>query len=330
MSEEHSEGQDVRRCGSCGAEVGPVAKFCGACGAGVENVVRIPAGTAVRPNQRQQLLLRPAAQVTQAPVAPSASSRGWSRFVLPVVVALLAVAIVAAALGERQARRHAAAQLHAQVAKQAETIASLQTQNATLAGRLGQLDTALHKQSAGLEPLAQRVLKSVYTVESGQELGTAWVAWKNGGTSYLITANHVVADAVASGDRSVTLKQKGASIPGTVVKTDTTNDLAVVQTTGTVGPALWQTPQPGVSPLVGDALLLVGSPYGLEGTVTQGVVSRVTYNQIQTDAAANPGNSGGPAVDRQGEVVGVLLSGGGENLNFAAPIQRACVAIRSC
>ena len=153
---------------------------------------------------------------------------------------------------------------------------------------------------APVSSLSRSGSKSVYTVESGQELGTAWVAWKVGGTSYLITANHVVADAVASGDRSVTLKQKGTTVPGTVVRTDTTNDLAVVQTTGTVGPALWQTPQPGVSPLVGDALLLVGSPYGLEGTVTQGVVSRVTYNQIQTDAAANPGNSGGPAVDRQG------------------------------
>ncbi len=76
--------------------------------------------------------------------------------------------------------------------------------------------------------------------------------------------------------------------------------------------------------------MLVGSPYGLEGTVTTGVVSRITYNEIQTDAAANPGNSGGPAVDRQGRVVGVLLSGGGENLNFTVPIKRACITIRDC
>ena len=46
-----------------------------------------------------------------------------------------------------------------------------------------------------------------------------------------------------------------------------------------------------------DQLVLVGSPYGLEGTVTTGVVSRVGYDTIQTDAAANPGNSGGPGVD---------------------------------
>jgi S1-C subfamily serine protease len=55
-----------------------------------------------------------------------------------------------------------------------------------------------------------------------------------------------------------------------------------------------------------------------------------SYDAIQTDAAANPGNSGGPAIDRQGNVVGVLLAGGGQNLNFAIPIQRACVTIRTC
>ncbi len=97
-----------------------------------------------------------------------------------------------------------------------------------------------------------------------------------------------------------------------------------------IAPPLWQQPQLSVSPVVGDQLLLLGSPYGLEGTVTTGVVSRVSYDAIQTDAAANPGNSGGPAVDRQGQVVGVLVSGGGENLNFAVPIQRACVTIRNC
>jgi len=56
----------------------------------------------------------------------------------------------------------------------------------------------------------------------------------------------------------------------------------------------------------------------------------VTKKLIQTDAAANPGNSGGPAIDRQGHVVGVLVSGGGENLNFAVRIDRVCVKLRPC
>ena len=129
---------------------------------------------------------------------------------------------------------------------------------------------------------------------------------------------------------SVSLKQNGRTASAVVVKTDTTNDLALVEAPRILAAPLWQHPQLGVSPVVGDELVLVGSPFGLEGTVTSGVVSRVTYDAIQTDAAANPGNSGGPAVNRSGEVVGVLLAGGAENLNFAVPIQRACVTVRKC
>src|SRR5678815_4254724 len=66
------------------------------------------------------------------------------------------------------------------------------------------------------------------------------------------------------------------------------------------------------------------------GTVTTGIVSRVTARAIQTDAAANPGNSGGPALDKNGHVVGVLVGGGGENINFAVPIRLACAKLRRC
>src|SRR5439155_8022139 len=117
---------------------------------------------------------------------------------------------------------------------------------------------------------------------------------------------------------------------GHVVRRDATNDLATIRVHGQIAPGLWQHPQLGIVPSPGDELVLVGSPYGLEGTVTTGIVSRVSYDAIQTDAAANPGNSGGPAIDPDGQVVGVLLAGGGEKLNFAVRIQRACVGLRSC
>jgi len=303
----------TRECPRCGAEVDATAKFCGFCAAELDR--EAPTGDADRVRE---------ATDTQP------TRRRWPAAIALVVLLALTGALLAAAVIERTERRDATGHLGAQLASQAKAIASLQAQDATLAQRLQRLDATVNRQGQGLAPLAQRVLRSVYTVESGQELGTAWVAWKTGQESYLITARHVVADAVAAGERSVTLKRKAGSLRGTVVRTDSINDLAVVETSGTVGPALWQSPQLGVLPLVGDPLLLVGSPYGLEGTVTQGVVSRVTYDQIQTDAAANPGNSGGPAVDRQGQVVGVLLEGGGENLNFAVPIQRVCVSLRSC
>jgi serine protease Do len=92
---------------------------------------------------------------------------------------------------------------------------------------------------------------------------------------------------------------------------------------------LWQKPRTRL-PQTGDELLLVGSPYGLYGTVTTGIVSRVSLRAIQTDAAANPGNSGGPALDTRGNIVGVLVAGGGENINFAIPIRLVCAKLRNC
>jgi S1-C subfamily serine protease len=254
------------------------------------------------------------------------------------LIAMLAFFLVAAALGvafwqvhsERTARQDAVAKLQSRLDNDQQSLNLAQAQNATLSKRLHGVEGKVAQSRASVGPLAQRILHSVYTVESGQELGTAWVAFKSGGNTYLVTANHVVSDAVSAGDSSVTLHQKSSTYSGTVVHTDSVNDLALIQTDARLGPPLWQHPQLGVAPVVGDQLVLVGSPYGLEGTVTEGVVSRTTYDEIQTDAAANPGNSGGPAVDQNGQVVGVLLSGGGENLNFAVPIQRACVAIRSC
>ena len=61
-------------------------------------------------------------------------------------------------------------------------------------------------------------------------------------------------------------------------------------------------------------------------------MSRVTKKLVQTDAAANPGNSGGPAIDARGRVVGVVLAiiRNGENITFAVRVDRACVKLRSC
>jgi S1-C subfamily serine protease len=220
--------------------------------------------------------------------------------------------------------------MQAQLADAKRQIGSLQAENDALGRRLAAEQKSLNVSKAGVAPLAARVLKSVFTVQTPDGLGTGWAAWTANGATYLITANHVAQDAILSGTHQVTVKQKTRSWKGTITKTDNVNDLAVIRVSGTIAPPLWQTSDPSLSPVPGDQLLLVGSPYGLEGTVTTGVVSRVAYDQIQTDAAANPGNSGGPGIDAKGHVVGVLLSGGAENLNFLVPIQRACVTVRKC
>lgn len=249
-----------------------------------------------------------------------------------LVLVALVIAIVAL-IGSRtdaSARNEQVGKLRQEIGRANDRIASLEIQNATLARRVGATQKSLATSKAGVAPLASRVLRSVFTVETPNGLGTAWAAWTANGKTFLVTANHVAQDAISAGTKKVKITQKSRTWDGVITTTDDVNDLAVIRVDKAIGPPLWQTPDPSLSPVPGDQLLLVGSPYGLEGTVTTGVVSRVTYDQIQTDAAANPGNSGGPALDMAGNVVGILLSGGAENLNFLVPVQRGCVVIRRC
>jgi S1-C subfamily serine protease len=197
-----------------------------------------------------------------------------------------------------------------------------------LSGRLKTSETKLREKEQGIAPLAARVLKSVFTVKTDDGLGAGFAGWTEDGQLYVITAAHVVSEV---GEQVLLERSSKGSWRAEVVGRDRGRDLAVLRVDGKpVGARpLWQKPQAN-KPRVGDALLLIGSPYGLGGTVTSGVVSRVRPKEIQTDAAANPGNSGGPAVDRKGHVVGVLVAGGGENLNFAVPIMRLCGSLRHC
>jgi S1-C subfamily serine protease len=194
--------------------------------------------------------------------------------------------------------------------------------NDRLAGRVRSTERELR-----VGPIASRALRSVFTISAGAHYGTAFVAWRGADGTYLITAAHVV----DGWDDSVTLARKSGEWQGEIVRRDRKSDLALIRVEGRPdgAPPLWQKPR-GSAPKTGEQLLLVGSPYGLSGTVTTGIVSRVTRRMIQTDAAANPGNSGGPAVNRKGRVVGVLLAGGGENINFAVRIERACKVLRGC
>lgn len=196
-----------------------------------------------------------------------------------------------------------------------------------LAGRLQASEGKLRRKDQGIAPLAARVLASVFTVSTDDGLGAGFAGWTEDGQLYVVTAAHVVSEL----GEQVLLERNTGSWRAEVVGRDRGKDLAVLRVEGKpVGAKpLWQRASAN-RPRVGDELLLVGSPFGLGGTVTSGVVSRVRPKVIQTDAAANPGNSGGPAVDRRGRVVGVLVAGGGENINFAVPIARLCGSLRDC
>ena len=196
-----------------------------------------------------------------------------------------------------------------------------------LDGRLKASEGKLREKDQGIAPLAARVLRSVFTVKTDDGLGAGVAGWVQHGQLYVVTAAHVVSEV----GEQVLLERNTGSWRAEVVGRDRGRDLPVLRVDGmpSGAKALWQRAKAN-KPRVGDALLLIGSPYGLGGTVTSGVVSRVRPKEIQTDAAANPGNSGGPAVDRKGRIVGVLVAGGGENLNFAVPIMRLCGSLRRC
>ena len=149
----------------------------------------------------------------------------------------------------------------------------------------------------------------------------------------VITNAHVVNDS----DRIIIGLTDGRKFKGKVIGQDLISDLAIVKLLGQ-GP--WPKAIIGNSDQiqVGDWAIAVGNPYGLENTVTLGIISNLNrnvsqlgiydkrFNLIQTDAAINPGNSGGPLLNENGEVVGIntlIRSGPGAGLSFAIPINKA-------
>lgn len=254
-------------------------------------------------------------------------ARRWA-FAAALLAALAATVAGAALVYQQRALADERSARRADVAALERRLDAVAGRSNALAGRVKDAEQTLERKEAGIAPLAERVLRSVFTIEADRSFGSGFVAWVDGDSTYLLTAHHVVAGTYGGG---VTVTRKGGGWQGTIVGLDERNDLALIKLSGRprgIAP-LWQSART-TPPRTGDELLLIGSPFGLEGTVTRGVVSRVTKSAIQTDAAANPGNSGGPAIDLRGRIVGVLVAGGGENVNFAVPIARVCAKLRRC
>jgi putative serine protease PepD len=169
-----------------------------------------------------------------------------------------------------------------------------------------------------ISDIASRSLPSVVTIKvkgaSAEGTGSGFVLRGDG---YILTNNHVVAVASDSGKITV-LFSDGKSAVATIIGRDASYDLAVIRVDRRNLPVLAL----GVSSsvVVGDPVIAVGAPLGLDSTVTSGIVSALNrpvtaggagdstasfINAIQTDAAINPGNSGGPLLDMKGRVIGV-------------------------
>jgi len=161
------------------------------------------------------------------------------------------------------------------------------------------------------------------TGPKGPSFGSGFLISSDG---KIITALHVVENLKTI---SIRLPNNETYDSCTVLAYDQRRDLAIIKVAGFDLPYL----ELGNSNKTdqGEQVVLLGSPEGLQGTVTTGIISAIrdsqdgTFKVLQTDAAANPGNSGGPLLNRRGQVVGVLdyKLKGAENLNFAVPINYA-------
>ncbi|TWD73253.1 putative serine protease PepD [Kribbella amoyensis] len=200
--------------------------------------------------------------------------------------------------------------------------------------------------SGSVSAVAQTLLPSVVQLkvegaDNSKATGSGFVIDTAG---HILTNNHVVSAAAKGGSIQV-VTQQGASTTARLVGRSPAYDLAVVQVSGLKAPSV----QFGRSDLaiVGQDVVAIGSPLGLAGTVTSGIVSaknrpvtaggegEISYiNALQTDAAINPGNSGGPLVDMNARVIGVNSaiatvrgaeegSSGNIGLGFAIPIDQA-------
>ena len=166
--------------------------------------------------------------------------------------------------------------------------------------------------------IASRILPAVVTIKvegpGGSGTGSGFVMRSDG---YILTNNHVVDAATAKGKITV-LFSDGKRSDATIIGHDESYDLAVIRVDRKNLPVLVLGNSSAV--VVGDAVIAVGAPLGLDSTVTSGIISALNrpvtagaagassasfINAIQTDAAINPGNSGGPLLDMEGRVIGV-------------------------
>ena len=187
---------------------------------------------------------------------------------------------------------------------------------------------ALAETAEPVADVADALLPSVVQIETAQGLGSGVIYDPDG---LILTAAHVV----AGNDRVQVRLSDGTQYAGEVLGGATAADIAVVAVDATGLPTANLDLDGDVR--VGQLAVAIGSPYGLDSTVTSGVVSAVNQSVggrsgfqalIQTDAAINPGNSGGALANREGEVIGINVSifsttGGNDGVGFAVPIDVA-------
>ena len=255
------------------------------------------------------------------PVAPTGSSRRGRGWVAVGAVVGVAALLTAGFLGRDVVDRNNASNRSALTGTNTSTTSpSNQATTPTVPGSSDEPVVAVAK---ALSP-------AVVQIQTQEGLGSGVIYDSSG---LIVTNQHVVGTA-----KSVQINlSDGSKLQGQVQGADASSDIAVVKIDGS-GKTLTAAKLASGQPAVGSIAVAIGSPFGLTGSVTAGVVSavdrpienerNVSVNMIQTDAPINPGNSGGALANRNGEVIGInaeIYSQKGENngIGFAIPIETA-------
>ncbi len=212
------------------------------------------------------------------------------------------------------------------------SIASLKRRLDFLDTRAGSIEDKL---PVDLAALIEKVKPSVVTVSVGDSLGSGFVMAISDvpapHKSAIITAAHVVQAATDRSGPHVYVKQGERSALSLLQSWDFASDLALIFSPLDLPTLGWATDN-NHKPADGQQVVALGSPFGLEGTTTSGIISKVTNDWIVTDAAINSGNSGGPLLNRYGEVLAVnsFTLSEAQNFNIAVRVERACAEILDC
>jgi serine protease Do len=225
-------------------------------------------------------------------------------------------------------------ELYAQISQEVELLERQQS----LLRRVVQLvaPTVVHIEAVKEEPVSDKTTKAWKEPKRIEEAGSGVIASINS-TNIILTNRHVIHGAPLKSIRIET--SEGGTLTPTRVFEDPSTDIAVIDIERASLPCAKIADSRSV--FIGDYVFAVGSPFGLNHSVSYGIVSAkgrrnlelgsksiVFQDFIQTDAAINPGNSGGPLMNMRGEVIGINTaiasnSGGNEGIGFAIPINIA-------
>lgn len=206
------------------------------------------------------------------------------------------------------------------ILKTREDLNSLNTEFGTLGTQIGSIDTEISKlkasTSSDFSGIVENAIKSVVTIRTDVGQGTGFIITNDG---YLVTNAHVL----EGGRRVYAITYEQETVNAGLIGYDLDEDIALLKISGDYKSLILGNSN---DVQIGEKVIAIGNPLGLQFSVTEGIVSAIhrpgpneEEAYIQTDASLNPGNSGGPLIDKEGKVIGInnYKVGDTEGLGFA-------------